>query len=60
MEYGRTIHPDVEGGMKDWYNKHPKDRPTPFSLENAGGPSKMITLTAMLVLKRLGENIKPN
>jgi len=50
-----AIHPDVEGGMADWYNKHPKDKPTPFSLERAGEPSKMITLTAMRVLNRLGE-----
>jgi hypothetical protein len=52
-----AIHPDVEGGMAEWYKKQPKDRPTPFSLEEAGKPSKMITLTAMRVLNRLDERI---
>ena len=51
-----AIHPDVEGGMADWYKKHPKDKPTPFSLEQAGKPSKMITLTAMQVLKRIDDH----
>jgi len=49
------VHPDVEGGMADWYEKHPKDRPIPFSLEQPGKPSKIITLTALRVLKRLDE-----
>jgi len=51
-----AIHPDVEGGMAEWFKKHPKDTPTPFSLEQPGRPSKMITLTAMRVLQRLSEN----
>ena len=50
-----AIHPDVEGGMAEWYEKHPKDKPTPFSFEQPGKPSKIITLTAMRVLERLGE-----
>ncbi len=50
------VHPDVEGGMAEWYKKHPRDAPTPFSLEQPGRPSKMITLTAMRVLHRLGED----
>ena len=50
-----AVHPDVEGGMLDWYKKNPKHMPTPFSLEKAGEPSKMITLKAMLVLERLKE-----
>jgi hypothetical protein len=51
-----AVHPDVAGGMADWYKKHPKDRPTPFALEQPGEPSKMITLTALRVLKRLDDN----
>ena len=50
-----AVHPDVEGGMADWYSKHSNQAPTPFALEKAGRPSKMITLRAMLVLHRLGE-----
>lgn len=41
--------------MAEWFKKHPKDKPTSFSLEQVGKPSKMITLTAMCVLKRLDE-----
>jgi hypothetical protein len=48
-----AVHPDVEGGMAEWYKKHPKQAPTAFSLERVGEPSKMITLKAMLVLDRL-------
>ena len=48
-----AVHPDVEGGMGDWYRRHPKHMPTPFSLEPAGGPSKIITLRAMRVMQRL-------
>lgn len=51
-----AIHPDVEGGMAEWYKKHPKDKPTPFALERAGEPTKMITLTAMRILDRIGED----
>ena len=50
-----AIHPDVEGGMAEWFRKHPKEKPIPFSLEQQGIPSKMITLTAMRVLDRLHE-----
>ena len=49
------VHPDVEGGMADWYSKHSSQAPTPFTLEKPGRPSKMVTLRAMVVLKRLGE-----
>ena len=34
-----------------------KDRLRPFSLEAAGEPSKMITLRALRVLKRMGEPV---
>jgi hypothetical protein len=50
-----AVHPDVEGGMADWYSKHSSQAPTQFSLEKPGRPSKMITLRAMVVLKRLGD-----
>ncbi len=48
-----AIHPDVEGGMAEYYKKSPKDMPTPFALEKPGEPSKMITLRALKVLDRL-------
>jgi hypothetical protein len=48
-----AVHPDVEGGMADWFRKNPKRAPTPFALEKVGEPSKMITLTALAVLRRL-------
>ena len=48
-----AVHPDVEGSMAEWFRKHPKDAPTPFALEKVGAPSKMITLRAMHVLRRL-------
>ena len=51
-----AVHPDVEGKAAEWYTKSPKDKPTPFALERPGEPSKMITLKAMLVLKRLGDS----
>lgn len=50
-----SVHPDVEGAVAEWYKKHPKSAPVPFSLERVGEPSKMITLKAMQVLKRLDE-----
>jgi len=48
-----AVHPDLEGTMAEWYAKNPKRAPTPFALEEAGRPSKMITLRAMIVLERL-------
>jgi hypothetical protein len=45
-----AVHPDVEGAMAEWFQKHPRDRPTPMALEEVGEPSKMITLTALRVL----------
>jgi hypothetical protein len=50
-----AIHPDLEGGAADWYSAHPKHAPTPFALEKVGEPSKMVTLRALTVLKRLEE-----
>ena len=51
-----SIHPDVEGGVGEWYAKHPKQAPTPFGLEKPGEPSKLITLKAMQVLNRVDES----
>jgi hypothetical protein len=48
-----AVHPDVEGATAEWFTKHPKQAPTPFALEKPGQPSKMITLRAMRVLKRV-------
>lgn len=50
-----AVHPDVEGGTAEWYKKNPKRTPTPFALELPGEPSKMVTLRAMRVIKRVGE-----
>jgi hypothetical protein len=50
-----AVHPDVEGGMAEWYSRHQSQAPTPFSLEKLGRPSKMITFRAMKVLQRLGD-----
>ena len=47
-----AVHPDVEGGMAEFYH-HPKYRPTPFALEEAEKPSKMVTLRAKTVLSRV-------
>jgi hypothetical protein len=51
-----AVHPDYENGGKlpRWWPKY-KSRLHPFALEQAGRPSKMITLRALTVLKRLGE-----
>jgi hypothetical protein len=50
-----AVHPDVEGKMAEWFIAHPKHAPTPYALERVGEPSKMVTLRAMLVMKRLEE-----
>jgi hypothetical protein len=52
-----AVHPDVEGGSAEWFAKNPKQAPTPFSLEKAGQPSKIITLRALIVLDRMGETV---
>jgi len=50
-----AVHPDYldAGRLPDWWPKY-KHRLVPFSLERAGRPSKMITLRAMVVLRRVG------
>jgi hypothetical protein len=47
-----AAHPDVEGAMASWFLKHPKRMPTAFALETVGSPSKMVTLSALKVLRR--------
>ncbi len=55
-----AVHPDVEGSLVKWYGEAVKTgRMTPFALEKVGRPSKMITLRAMTVMKRLGEWVPP-
>ncbi len=49
------VHPDVEGGMAEWYRSHPKQKPTPFQLEPVGQPSKMITFIAARVMSRVDQ-----
>lgn len=44
--------PDPEGAR--WFAAHPEKRPTPLAFEEAGQPSKMITLKALRVLDRVG------
>jgi hypothetical protein len=48
-----AVHPDVEGGLAEWLRKNPKRAPMPFTLEEAGRPSKMITFKALRVLRRI-------
>ncbi len=47
-----ATHPDVEGGLATWFQKHPA---IPWALEAVGKPSKMITLRALNVLARVDE-----
>jgi hypothetical protein len=49
-----ATHPDVDASVAKWYKKWP---PTPFALEKVGEPSKMITLKALRVLKRIDESV---
>ena len=51
-----AAHPDRDNGGKfpSWWEAQ-KGRYHPFALEEVGSPSKMITLRALTVLKRLGE-----
>jgi hypothetical protein len=47
-------HPDVEGAMARWFDRHPAQRPLPLRVETPGRPSKLVTLTALKVLSRVG------
>ncbi|MDG7024121.1 MAG: hypothetical protein JRN45_06325 [Nitrososphaerota archaeon] len=47
--------PEESAALTVWKKKHPSSKDfTPLVLEQAGQPSKMITLTAMKVLARIG------
>jgi len=48
-----SVHPDPESPQAKWDLEHPKQATTPFALEKAGKPSKMITLSALKVLNRV-------
>ena len=50
-----AAHPDVEGPMAAWYASHPTRRPHPLTFDTVDGASKMITLRALTVLRRMGE-----
>lgn len=54
-----AVHPDyLSGGeLPRWLFQKNRGPLKPFSLEPAGEPSKMITLRALRVLKRLGERM---
>ena len=54
-----AVHPDYlnDGKFPEWFPKY-KHRFKPFSLELAGEPSKMITLRALSVLKRVGDPLE--
>jgi hypothetical protein len=55
-----AVNPDVEGSLVKGYGRAIKSgKMTPFALEKAGRPSKMVTLRAMTVMKRLGEWTPP-
>ncbi len=48
--------PEESAALTAWRNKHPLTNDmTPFVLEKVGESSKMITLTALMVLNRMGE-----
>ncbi|MCI4322213.1 MAG: hypothetical protein L3K18_06000 [Thermoplasmata archaeon] len=48
-----ALHPDIEGSLAEWIAEHPKDAPIPWGLEVPGQPSKLVTLTALRVLRRV-------
>jgi len=48
-----SVHPDPESPQGRWDSEHPRQAVTPFSLEEAGKPSRMITLNALKVLNRM-------
>jgi hypothetical protein len=51
-----AVHPDLnnEGRWPAWWKEHKREF-HPFRVEQVGRPSKMITLKALVILKRLGE-----
>ena len=47
-----SVNPDPESPQGMWNKAHPRQATVPFSLEVPGKPSKMVTLTALRVLRR--------
>lgn len=50
-----AVNPDAESPLAKWVKLHPKEAAIPFAIEKAGEPSKIITLNALKVLRRIGE-----
>ena len=48
-----SVNPDPESPQGRWDREHPRQATTPFALEEPGKPSRMITLSALRVLKRV-------
>lgn len=51
-----SVNPDAESPQGRWNKEHPKQSTTAFSLEEAGKPSKMVTLVALSVMKRIEQS----
>lgn len=49
-----AVHPDGGPRYDAYFREHPEDRPVPLTFEAARRPSKMITLRALTVLRRVG------
>ena len=49
------INPDPESPQGKWDKTNPKRASTPIIVEKSGQPSKMITLTALKILNRIGD-----
>ena len=55
-----AVQTDPDPETARWFAEHPNNRPTPLTFEEAGRPSKMITLRALTVLSRgLGSSPTP-
>ena len=48
-----AVQTDPDPETAEWFAKHPEKRPAPLTFEDAGRPSKMITLRALTVLSRV-------
>ena len=48
-----SVNPDPESPQGRWDAEHPRQATTPFALEEAGKPSKIITFKALQVLGRI-------
>ena len=48
-----AMNPDPESSQARWDHENPRRATTPFALEEAGKPSRMITLNALKVLDRV-------